>query len=695
MNETPLKKRRIRAKYFVPTLFVLASLLVLAVFPQRGQFQFSFSEGRPWQYDVVLIAPFDFPIYKSAEQLSAERDSILVHHMLYFTFDQSVQTRALAEFDEAISANGRWSELDPEYKWYIRGKLIELYTIGIMTADEYYEVMQSPSQLLRIRSGNVVRVERGDRFFTRRSAYESILNNSPVDFDMNLLRSLEFNQFIRENLLFDPQVTARSRESLLQQVAISSGMVQQGERIIGHGEIVTPHIYNILSSLRQVTEERAGTADRGIWIWIGKLLLIGLMFGAIYLYIVFFRPEAYRNPQAVMFLLFLPLFFVVLTALTIRLELFSVYIIPYAIVAILLRSFMNSTTSLFLSIITIIFCSIMVASPYEFLVIQLSVITISVFILKQLSERNQLIRSSFLIFLVYVFVYVGISLYLEGNIRAVDPLRLLYFFINFIFVMFSYSIIYLVEKAFGFVSDISLVELSNTNKPLLKELAEIAPGTFQHSMQVSSLGIAAAEKIGANASLIRTGALYHDIGKIKNPSYFTENQHPGVNPHEGLPYDESAHIIIGHVSEGVKIAKKYHLPRQIIDFIQTHHGNGMPKYFYVLWKNQHPDKEVNEANFRYPGINPFSKETAILMMADAVEAASRSLPVYSNETIRDLVDTIIDGQMKDGHFKEAPITFRDIHDVKKVFVEKLKSIYHARIAYPELKKEEIQPLKIT
>ena len=695
MNATPLYKRRIRAKYFVPTAFVLAVLLVITVFPQRGQFQFSFNEGRPWQYDVVLIAPFDFPIYKSQEQLRAERDSILTYHLPYFTIDESVQTRALAEFDAATASEGRLSELDTEYRMYIRGKLIEIYVAGIMNLEEYDRVMVSASQQLRIRTGNIARVERAARFFTIRSAYELIINNSPVDFDMDILRHAYINEFIRENVFFDEAMTERARESLLAQVAISSGMVQQGERIIGHGEIVTPHIFNILSSLRQVTEERTGGGERGIWIWVGKLLLIGLMFGAMYMYLVFFRPEAYRNARAVMFLLSLPTFFVVLTAITMRFELFSVYIIPYAIVAILLRSFMDSTTSLFVSIITIILCSLMVASPYEFIVIQLSVIMLSVFILKKLSERYQLIRSSFLILGVYVFVYIGIVMYQEGSILAVDPIRLLFFLINFIFVMFSYSIIYLVEKAFGFVSDVSLVELSNTNKPLLKELSEVAPGTFQHSLQVSNLGMAAAEKIGANASLIRTGALYHDIGKIKNPAFFTENQHPGANPHDGLPFDESARIIISHVTDGVKIAKKHRLPQQIIDFIETHHGNGMPKYFYIKWKNENPDKEVNDADFRYPGQNPFTKETAIMMMADAVEAASRSLPVYTEDTIRDLVDKIIDGQLADGHFKDAPITFRDIQMIKDVFVEKLKTVYHSRIAYPELKKEEIQNLKIT
>ncbi|NCB26778.1 MAG: HDIG domain-containing protein, partial [Bacteroidia bacterium] len=327
----------------------------------------------------------------------------------------------------------------------------------------------------------------------------------------------------------------------------------------------------------------------------------------------------------------------------------------------------------------------MVPFPFEFIIIQIAVSMVSIFMLKELSERSQLIRSSFFILLTYMLIYLGLIMYQEGSIAEGDWLMLVYFLINFIFIMFSYSLVYLVEKSFGFISGVTLVELSNINKPLLKELSEKAPGTFQHSLQVSNLGMAAAAKIGANASLIRTGALYHDVGKMINPAFFTENQAPGMNPHAGLPFEESARIIISHVKDGLKIAQKNNVPQQIIDFIETHHGTSMPKYFYISWKNANPDKEVNEADFRYPGPNPFTKETAIMMMADAVEASSRSLPEYSEASLRSLVDKIIDTQLNEGYFKLAPLTFRDIQIVKDVFVDKLKTVYHSRIAYPELK----------
>jgi putative nucleotidyltransferase with HDIG domain len=330
----------------------------------------------------------------------------------------------------------------------------------------------------------------------------------------------------------------------------------------------------------------------------------------------------------------------------------------------------------------------MVPYSFEFVVLEISATMVSIFMLKELSERSQLIRSSFFILFTYSAVYVGLIMYNEGNVTDLEWVMFIYFLINFIFIMFSYSLVYLVEKSFGFISGVTLVELSNINKPLLKELSEKAPGTFQHSLQVSNLGMAAAAKLGANASLIRTGALYHDIGKMVNPAFFTENQTPGMNPHAGLPFEESARIIINHVKDGVKIAQKYNMPQQIIDFIETHHGTSMPKYFYISWKNANPGKEVNEASFRYPGPNPFTKETAIMMMADAVEASSRSLPEYTEKTLRELVDKIIDSQVNEGYLKLAPITFRDIQTVKNVFVDKLMTIYHSRIAYPELKVPE-------
>ena len=689
MSSSSPKKIRIRTKVFVPMVFVVAILLITYIFPRQGSFKYSFNEGRPWQYGL-LTAPFDFPVYKPADQLKAEQDSILEFYEPYFEVNETVYKNALADFDADVNLNDKLAELPPAYKIYIRNKLEEIYENGIMQSEDYDRINALKTQALRIKKGNVAESRKITSFFTIRSAYQKVLNDVPANIDTSVLQAADINDYIRENIIYDGDTSDKAQQEFIQQVDISRGMVQQGQRIIDEGEIVDAQTYNILSSLKHVTEERSGGTTRNSWMVLGQLLLILLMFGSFYMYLLFFRPTEFRNRKHVIFMLLLTVIFLVLTAITVRFDLFSVYIIPYAIVTILIRTFIDSRTALFASLITIMLSSLMVPFPFEFVVIQISVSMVSIFMLKELSERSQLIRSSFFILLTYILVYIGLVMYQEGSMKDTNWIMLIYFLINFIFIMFSYSLVYLVEQSFGFISGVSLVELSNINKPLLKELSEKAPGTFQHSLQVSNLGMAAAAKLGANASLIRTGALYHDIGKMVNPAFFTENQTPGMNPHVGLPFEESARIIINHVKDGVKIAQKQNIPQQIIDFIETHHGTSMPKYFYISWKNANPDKEANEADFRYPGPNPFTKETAIMMMADAVEASSRSLPEYSEESLRNLVDRIIDSQLSEGYFKMAPITFRDIQTVKDVFVDKLKTVYHSRIAYPELLKPEKQ-----
>lgn len=679
------KKIRIKTKIFVPLVFIFAALVVTYFFPRQGSFKYNFSEGRPWQYGL-LTAPFDFPIYKSAEQLQAEQDSILEYYEPYFYVNEDIEKNTLAEFDADANLKPKLSELPPEYKLYVRKKLQEVYENGIMRSDDYDQIYQSRTQSLRIKKGNVAESRNVKKFFTIRSAYQKIFDDVPSNIDSNMLKAADINNYIRENIMFDEAISEKAKNEFVQQVDISHGMVQRGQRIIDQGEIIDSRTYNILSSLKRITEERSGGTTRNNWMLLGQFILVLFMFASFYTYLLYFRPTEFRNRKHVVFMVLQIVFFVSLTGITVRFELFNIYIIPYAIITILIRTFIDSRTALFASITTIIMSSFMVPYPSEFIVIQISAAMVSIFMLKELTERSQLIKSSFFILLTYNLVYIGLSLYQEGNVNEIDWLVLIYFLINFIFIMFSYSLVYMVEKSFGFISGVSLVELSNINKPLLKELSEKAPGTFQHSLQVSNLAMAAAAKLGANASLIRTGALYHDIGKMANPAFFTENQAPGMNPHAGLPFEESARIIINHVKDGVKIAQKHNLPKQIIDFIQTHHGTSMPRYFYISWKNANPDKEVNEADFRYPGPNPFSKETAIMMMADAVEASSRSLPEYTEEKLRNLVDKIIDSQLAEGYFKSAPITFKDIETVKEVFVDKLTTMYHSRIAYPELKR---------
>ena len=441
----------------------------------------------------------------------------------------------------------------PEYKLYIRNKLNEVYDNGIMRSEDYDRIYKSHTQALRIKKGNVAESRKVETFFTIRSAYEKVLNDTPSSIDAGILKTANINEYIRENVLYDAATSEKAQNEFIQQVDISHGLVQRGQRIIDQGEIVDSQTYNILSSLKRVTEEQSGGTTRNNWVLLGQFLLILFMLASFYTYLLYFRPAEYRNRKHVLFMVLLIVFFILLTAITVRLELFSIYIIPYVIVTILIRTFIDSRTALFASLTTILVSSLMVPFPFEFIVIQISVAMVSIFMLKELTERSQLIKSSFFILLTYILVYIGLELYQEGNVKEIHWVVLVYFLINFIFIMFSYSLVYVVEKSFGFISGVSLVELSNINKPLLKELSEKAPGTFQHSLQVSNLAMAAAAKLGANASLMRTGALYHDIGKMTNPAFFTENQTPGMNPHAGLPPEESARIIINHVKDGVKI----------------------------------------------------------------------------------------------------------------------------------------------
>lgn len=684
-------KYRIKTRVYVPLLFILATLLITYAFPRQGKFKYSFNEGRPWRYGL-LTAPFDFPIFKSAEQLQQDQDSILVFYEPYYKINIEAKTEAIANFDADSNLDPTLSKLERSYIGYIRNKLQGIYNKGIMTSTDHDKLVATKKKTIRLREDKEAKTREVESFYTLKSAYEAIINEAPPSLEENKLKAADVHNYLQENIVYDASTSEKAKNEFVQQVSPTIGMVQAGERIIGEGEIIDQNVYNILSSLKKVTQDRTGPGGRSNLIVLGEFFLIAILMGSFYMYLLFFRIEEYRNRKHVTFMVLIITFFVILTAINVNYNLFNVYIIPFAIVTILIRTFIDSRTALNASLVTILLCTLMVSFTFEFMVLQITITMICIFNLKELTERSQLIRSSFIILGSYIVVYVALILAQEGDLSMITWEYLVYFLINFIFITFSYLLVYMVEKSFGFISGVSMVELANINKPILRQLSEEAPGTFQHSMQVSNLAAAAAIEIGANPSLVRTGALYHDIGKLENPAFFTENQAPGMNPHTGLPFEESARIIIDHVRLGVKKGQKAGLPKQIIDFIETHHGNSTPKYFYNSWKNANPGKEIDSAAFSYPGPNPFTKETAILMMADTVEAASRSLPEYNEESISKLVNKLIDAQMQEGLFQRAPITFQEVDNIKHLFIEKLQTIYHSRIAYPELKQEE-KPLE--
>lgn len=669
----------------IPTifLFLITIILIAYFFPREGLFRYQFYEGKPWRYGL-LTAPQDFPIYKSNAEVEAEKDSALKNFAPYYRLDAEIIVQQKEKLRDTYSRQ-YINTVPAEYMQYIEKSLLELYKIGIISPTELEKLQKEKKTQVNLLQANVAQLYYVSDFFTVKTAYEFIMNNAPSTINKTVLQSCNINNYLLENVIFDQTTTEKVRDELIKSVPIANGMVQAGERIVDRGEIISNHTYNVLRSLKIVHESTSGGTKRQNIIIAGQFVFVLGILLCFWLYLFSFRPKLLENRKDVTFLLICILIPCLLAELCISNALFNVYIIPFGIVPIVIRTFFDSRTAMFTHLMVSLLCALMAPFPFEFLSLQIIAGMVAIFSLKELSQRSQLISSAFFIFLAYTFAYLSITVYQEADFSKINWNMLLYFGINFILVMFAYVLVYFLEKTFGYTSSITLVELSNINTPTLKKLSETAPGTFQHSLQVSILAAAAATKIGANVQLVRTGAMYHDIGKMANPAFFTENQ-GSVNPHNQLPFEESAQIIISHVTEGVKIAEKAMLPQAIIDFIRTHHGTGKVKYFYNSFKNKYPDTPVDESLFTYPGPNPFTQETAIVMMADVVEATSRSLKEHTEEGISSLVNKLIDSQLEDGLLKNAPLTFRDVEEVKQVFIEKLKTMYHTRISYPELKK---------
>ncbi|MDR1370021.1 MAG: HDIG domain-containing protein [Dysgonamonadaceae bacterium] len=668
-------------KISIYAFFIVVALLIIALFPREGRFRYTFNEGKPWRYGLVT-AQFDFPIFKPAEELKKEQDSILMNFQPYFSKNNELVNTQIAKFEN-----------DYEYKWendyiyYVTDVLQKLYHVGILQVGDYNFLSDNQYGQFKIFEGNIAVSHPVNEVFTVKSAYSYIFENCPLYLDVRILKSGDLNTYLVENLEYDEKTSEKVKNESLSQISPSYGMVQAGERIVDRGEIIDKKTFGILSALKQVSEERTGNVMQQSRFLIGVVILVAGLLACFMFFLHFFRPNIYNRRKHVIFMLSLIAGFTLLTELSVRSGLFNTYVIPFAIIPLTIRTFFDSRTAQMAHNITVLLCSLMTPFPFEFIVLQFMTCMIVVFILKDLTKRSQLIQCSFYVLLTYAIVYVGLVMIQEGDWSKINWRMFTYFGINFVFLMFTYAFIYIIEKMFGYISNVTLVELSDINTPILRELSEKCPGTFQHSLQVSMLGTAVATKVRANPQLIRTGALYHDIGKMVNPVFFIENQVGGINPHDRLDFAESAKIIISHVEEGVKIARKNNLPAMIIDFIRTHHGKGKTKYFYNSYKNKYPDRPVDESMFTYPGPNPHTRETAILMMADAVEAASRSLKEYTEETISALVNKIIDSQIQDDLLSHVPLTFRNISDIKEIFIEKLTTMYHSRISYPDLKEK--------
>lgn len=667
------------------SLIFIATVSVIVYFlPNEGKFNYQFDINKPWKYGL-LQASFDFPIYKNDIQVQKEQDSILADYQPYFQIDKEAEKNVLSKLREDYNKTLRHSLPGTDYVRYIERTLKALYEDGIIAGNDLKRMEEDSIIAIRLVDKNVATSRFIDQLYTVKEAYEYLLNADTTHYKKKILQQCNLNDYITPNLVYDEEKSEAAQKDLLSNISWANGFVLNGQKIIDRGEIVDEQTYNILESLRKEWEKRSDSVQEKRLTLAGQILYVGIFLLCFMAYLELFRADYYERKGTLTLLFALIVFFPVLSSIMVEQNLSSIYVVPFAMIPIIVRVFLDSRTAFMAHVTIILLCSITLRFPHEFILLQVVAGMVAIYSLRELSQRSQLLRTALVVFISYALLYFAFELIHEDDLTKLNTRMYIYFMINGILLLFAYPLLFLLEKIFGFTSDVTLVELSNINNSLLREMSEVAPGTFQHSLQMANLAAAAANKIGGKSQLVRTGALYHDIGKMVNPAFFTENQ-SGVNPHKSLSYEQSAQVIISHITDGLKLAEKHNLPKVIKDFISTHHGRGLTKYFYISYKNEHPDEEVDQEKFRYPGPNPFTKEQAVLMMADSVEAASRSLPEYTEESISTLVDKIIDTQVSEGYFKECPITFKDIATVKALFKEKLKTMYHTRISYPELRK---------
>ena len=680
-----INNSRIRSLLYKAIILLATVVLIVYFLPRDVKFSYEFDLNRPWKYGQ-LIADFDFPIYKSDDIIKHEQDSLLQRFHPYYIMDKEVGKSQIEQL-RADYSNTTLRDLLPSYGYlsYIQRTLQRIYNSGIVSAADMDRMLaDSVSSIMVIDDKMATETPLG-QVYSFRTAYEQLLTGDSAHFSPEVLRRFPLNDYLKENLTYDAERTATAKEELLDSYSWSSGVVQSGQKIVERGQIIDQNTYNILESLKRESVNRSETMAQEWFMVLGQVIFVAVFVLLFMLYLDIYRKDFFNRHNGLLLIFSLMVIYSVVTSFMVRNSILSVYLLPYAMMPLILRVFLDSRTAFMSFLITVLICSIGLHYPYEFILLQTAAGLMGIFSVGELTQRSQIFRAVALVILTYVLVYFAYELVSETDVRNLNVRMYIYLAISGFLALFAYPLMFMVEKLFGFTSNVTMVELSNTNNPLLRRMSETAPGTFQHSLQVANLASEAAMAIGANNQLVRTGALYHDIGKLENPGFFTENQTGGVNPHANLSYEQSAQVVISHVTDGLKLAEKNNLPRVIRDFIATHHGKGKTKYFYISWKNEHGGQEPPEGMFSYPGPNPGTREQAILMMADAVEAASRSLKEYTEESIDTLVNRIIDSQVDDGFFRQCPITFKDIDTIKTVFKERLKSVYHPRISYPELK----------
>ncbi len=674
-------------------LFVIAGILILMLFPRETGFYRDFSQARPWMHDD-LIAPFDFAIQKSPTELAREQEQVLSELTPFFTHDRSMYDQQfpllINRFEQAWFEKHNQQNLNTSLKEQKKKLIISIFDSIYNTGIIFLEgelVGASPETEVLLLEGNIAVRKKINDFLTIREAFQVIgqilsEKESIAEYSTMLRQIIESS--IAQTIFLDEQANLRARATALERISPTRGMIQQGEKIVSKGEIITAEKYNILESFKNEYQRQLGPSSLNYLLLAGQFILVAvaLLLLAVFLYI--FKKEVFLNPRKLL-VIFLSLYLIIfLISYISRIDGRLIYLVPVVIAPVIIRSFFDNRLSLYVHIITTLLMGFLIPKQMDIVFLQFIAGMVAILSIAHLRRRSQLFATAFLVFLSYSAIYTGLLLAQSGNFTSIEPVNYLYFAGSALLTLFSYPLIFIFERTSGLPTDFSLLELADTNSTLLRQLNMEAPGTFQHSLQVANLAEEAINIIGGNSLLVRTGALYHDIGKMEQPQYFIENQISDINIHDDLSFQESAEIIIGHVLKGIEKARKHNLPEYIIDFIRTHHGTTTTRYFYAMEKKENPDKEINPEVFRYKGPEPFSKETAVVMMADSVEAASRSLKKPTEETLSQLVDNIIDTQLHENQFDNANITLKDIVTVKRVFKNRLMHIFHVRVAYPSL-----------
>lgn len=670
-------------------IMLAAVAIIMTIVPHTDHQSYSYESGQPWRYPL-LTADFDMPILRDSASARAMRDSIDRTFVPFVKREANIESSNIERFENAIR-----NISSPHEAQLLTLLLRKVYQTGMVEPEVYEVLKHHENKRLRVSQSenggtSIINIDASEMqspvkaFAMIDSVYTATIhesNTSPLG--QEVIKAL--NICLVPNIVLDTAANTKYRNQEYLNANGALGLIKKGQRIVDRGEIITPQIYTNLNTYQEMQRRNQNTTTSHTYFFAGQVIYILICLTLLYMFLYNYRSSFFNDIRKMLFLMTFITFFVVFAVLMFEFFANGLFLVPFAAVPITILVFFDARTAIFSLVTTVLIVALIATFQFQFIFLELCVGLVSTFSIRQLSRRSQLLRTALFSFITYVICYLTLCIIIEGNLSGFLWRNVGIFAINAVVLSFAYILILVMEKIFGFTSTVTLVELSDINNPVLRRLAEEAPGTFQHSMQVSTLATEAARAIGANTTLVRTGALYHDIGKVESPVFFTENQH-GVNPHAGLNPETSAQKIISHVTGGLALASREKLPTVIKSFISEHHGQGLTKYFYNTAVNENPGKNIDKSLFQYPGPNPQSRETAILMMADCVEAASRSLSDYSPQAINSLVDKIIDSLVADGMFNEAPISLKDINTVKETFKKRLATIYHSRIAYPDLKR---------